>query len=477
MAQKGSLRMDERTLTQSEQDLLKTIKHGIDKADELKYERIKTRKELDIRIEESRVLLRAKSIDVGRTQSVGQGKSNFKPVREPIKVRSFGELLVEANDKYPDDISFEDIFTDEEIIANREYINQLNKEFHTIHKLDKIDIIIPAVAGIFGGIIDCAFGGFLRGENGEAIPGTLSTWVRDKFDKALPAEKIKELENFAKVTFDAPTHTDNKGNIIVNEYVDGLTPYFHHVVSLGHDPILGFIFGVMDMLRGTMTTLDYKGKFIIQTVEGFSDNKALSIFEAIIKEFLHLISDVNGSSTAKAKSASGMGLPVPFMALFNTLQFGSIGEDNLTIPELTKNMFYEGYDFRHFCSMSIPTMIVEVIVRLSYFAKRLSEGFSFKDAIPVGLNHEKKPKLATMLYIAHTSFTAINAGKVAITKDPMNINYAEWLMFAKLTIKQLKWVLLTKPTLREKYVMGIVNNEWEMISEDIDMMWQETLKE
>jgi hypothetical protein len=102
------------------------------------------------------------------------------------------------------------------------------------------------------------------------------------------------------------------------------------------------------------------------------------------------------------------------MALFNKLQFGKVG-DNDTIADLVKSMFYEGYDFRHFCSMSIPVMITEVIVRVSYFAKRMHEGHSFAESIPVGLNHEKRPKLGTMLFIAHSASTAINAGKVAFT--------------------------------------------------------------
>ena len=39
-------------------------------------------------------------------------------------------------------------------------------------------------------------------------------------------------------------------------------------------------------------------------------------------------------------------------------------------------MYYEGYDFIHFCSLSIPVMITEVIVRLGYALKRIKEGNS-----------------------------------------------------------------------------------------------------
>ena len=112
-----------------------------------------------------------------------------------------------------------------------------------------------------------------------------------------------------------------------------------------------------------MTTIDYKGKFVIQLMEVYSDRKASNLFEAIARVFLHMVSDVNTPA----------GLPAPFMALFNKLQFGKF-LDHDTIADLVKSMYGQGYDFRHFCSMSIPVMITEVIVRVSYFAKRLYEG-------------------------------------------------------------------------------------------------------
>ena len=307
------------------------------------------------------------------------------------------------------------------------------------------------------GVQTCAlpiFGGFVEGADGRNIPGTMSEVVRKLFDKVLPPEKISSLEEFAKVPYDALNY-NNKGNVIVKEIVDGLSPVFHHQVSLGHDPILSFIFGVLDMFGGTVTTIDFKGKFFVQAADGFSDRKAQNLFQSIATVFLHMLSDVNGSSNAKN---GGMGLPVPFMALFNKLGFGRIG-DNDTISELVKSMFYQGYDFRHFCSMSIPVMITEVVVRVSYFAKRLHEGYTFTEALPVTLNHAKKPKLGTMLFIAHSASTAINAGKVAFTENPLNINYVQWLAFAKYSAKQLEWVLADKPNMRHKYVMDIIDRK------------------
>ena len=262
----------------------------------------------------------------------------------------------------------------------------------------------------------------------------------------------------SKVPFDAQ---DNRHT---EESVAGLSAYYHRLAyRLGHDPILGFLFGVYDILTGKMTTIDKNGKFVSQVMENYADRKESDIFAAIAKQIIHFKSDITTS----------MGLPAPFMALFNLLQFGSIGEEEQTIAEIVQGMYYEGYDFIHFCSMSIPAMLIEVIIRIGYGVKRIKEGYAIKDSIPFSLNREKHPKLGTMLFIGHSAAAAINAGKVYFKKNPLAINYPQWIAFAKYSYKQLKWIILEKPELRDAYVNGILAEEWKEIYAEIDHTFAE----
>ena len=84
------------------------------------------------------------------------------------------------------------------------------------------------------------------------------------------------------------------------------------------------------------------------------------------------------------------------------------------------------------------------------------------------MNREKNPKLSTMLFISHAIASSINAGKVFFTKDPMSINYTEWITFAKYTYTQLKWVILQKPVLKEKYIEGKIQEELKSVYDEID---------
>lgn len=82
--------------------------------------------------------------------------------------------------------------------------------------------------------------------------GKLSDFIRAEFEKRFPEEEMEKLANskVSKVPFDAQ---DNRHT---TEYVNGLSAYYHRLLSLGHDPLLGFVFGVFDILTGRMTTID-----------------------------------------------------------------------------------------------------------------------------------------------------------------------------------------------------------------------------
>lgn len=409
-------------------------------------------------ISESEALLKELGISTENLPKV----VNPTPNRVMV-VPTWEELCNQAEQKVGSTTDLESLFTYEELRMNQAALRALNADYNNIHKLDKIDITICATAGILGAVIDILLVGIPQKTPEGLKGGPLSNYVRDWFNQRFPEEEMEKLANskVSKVSFDAQ---DNRHT---TEYVTGLSAYYHRLLSLGHDPILGLIFGVYDILNGKMTTIDKTGKIVSQVMENYADRKESDIFAAIAKQIIHFKSDITTS----------MGLPAPLMALFNLLQFGSIGEEEQTIAEIVQGMYYEGYDFIHFCSMSIPTMIIEVIIRLGYGIKRIKEGNSIKNSIPFSLNREKHPKLSTMLFIGHSAATALNAGKVYFTKNPMAINYPQWVAFAKYSYKQLKWVLLEKPELRDAYVRGIIAEELNEVYAEIDKSFAEMSEE
>ena len=379
--------------------------------------------------------------------------------RRVVVVRPWNEILEEADKFVVGECEIESIFTEEELQQNKEAIRLMNEEFNQIHHLDKVDVAIGALAGMVGAAVDILMVGIPEKTPEGLKAGLLSNYIRDYFDRKFPEEEMQKLANSkeSKVPFDAQ---DNRHTTI---RVEGLSAYYHRLLQLGHDPVLGFVFGVADILTGRMTTIDKTGKVVSQVMENYADRKETEIFRALAKQIAHFKSDVTTS----------MGLPAPFMSMFNLLQFGNIGEYDQTIAEIVQGMYYEGYDFIHFCSMSVPAMLVEVIVRIGYAFKRINEGHTIKDSIPVSLNREKHPKLATMLFLGHSAATAVNAGKVAFTENPMAINYAQWIAFTKYSYSQLKWVIIEKPAMKDAYVTGKIYEELKEVFDEVDNTFEE----
>ncbi len=338
--------------------------------------------------------------------------------RKMLSVPTWEDLCAEAVRTAGNSTTLESLFTDEELRNNELAIKMLDEEYNAV-----IDILLVGIP---------------QKTSDGLKAGPLSNYVRSWFDKKFPEEEMEKLANskVSKVPYDAQ---DNRNTI---EYINGLSAYYHRLLSLGHDPLLGLIFGVFDIMTGRMTTIDKTGKVVSQIMENYADRREQDIFAALAKQIIHFKSDITTS----------MGLPAPLMGLFNLLQFGNIGETEETIAEIVQGMYYEGYDFIHFCSMSIPAMIIEVVVRVGYAFKRIEEGYSIKESIPFSLSREKHPKLSTMLFIGHSLETAVNAGKIYFTKNPM---------------------VIEKPELRDLYVCGKINEELIDVYDEINITFKE----
>ena len=416
-------------------------------------------KGIDENIRQSEELLRSLGIQIPD----GDNLTIMEKPKKIMIVPSWESLCLEAEAAVGNQCVLEDLFTVEELQLNEQAIHALNEEYNQLHRLDRYDIAISAAAGLLAAAVDILMVGIPQKTPEGLKGGVLANYVRDYFDKKYPEAEMEKLANskVSKVPYDAQ---DNR-NTVVN--VEGLSTYYHRLLSLGHDPLLGLVIGVADIMTGRMTTIDKTGKVVSQAIDEYANRTEKDIFLAIAKQITHFKSDITTS----------MGLPAPLMGLFNLLQFGNIGEEDQTIAEIVQGMYYEGYDFIHFCTLSIPVMIAEVVTRLGYTIKRIKEGHLVKESIPLSTNHEKHPKLGTMLFIGHSAATACNAGKVYFTKNPMAINYPQWLAFGKYSYQQLKWVLLEKPEARDAFVRGAINEHLDEVLLSVDETFTDISKE
>lgn len=362
-------------------------------------------------------------------------------------IRPWAEIVAEAEAAVGSDLGIGDILSGADIRLVESKLTSLRGEFDDVHRLDGVDWAIAGVVGSLAALVDTFLvhsprsPGMLGSQGAEG--GSLSNFMRERIRSAYSPDEIRELEAAFRVPYDAAS---SRGLPLK---VPGLGPRSHRFQSLGHDPLLGFIIGVADILQGRMTAIGSDGRIVSQATSPAPLGMAL--FEAIAIQFGHLRSDV----------ATPGGLPAPLMPLLQFVQKGSFGKQGYTVGQVSRQMYRAGYDFGHFLAMSTVPALIEVLVRVAYCVKRLCEGHDLDGALPVNLpGRPRQPKLQTMLFTAHLIATGVNAGRFALSKNPMGINYAEWLAFGKSALQQLRWTLLEKESQRSAHLQQSVNARW-----------------
>jgi hypothetical protein len=210
-------------------------------------------------------------------------------------------------------------------------------------------------------------------------------------------------------------------------------------MSLGHDPILAFIFGTIDVMSSTGTYIDKHGD--LRRIA--TSTRPESLVSAFLKVFLHLLSDVFTSA----------GIPPPFFTLLQLAKtkspfvLGPSGEE-VTWTNVARYMCTHGYDLRHFATMGIVPASVEMIVRGWWLCRSFD---SDSQIAPT------KAKLTSMLMLAHLIATSGNLLKTGVifAMNPLALNWAEMLALPPVT---LAWISETLK--RNHSIRNTLDEEW-----------------
>ena len=341
----------------------------------------------------------------------------------------------EAEAAFPEDANLDDILTadDWEIVDNRIAVHV--KDFNARYALDGWDYAIAGGCGLFAAMLDLLFVKAPAKPTTawtKEVDGVFNSGVQQAFNYFLPPDVSKELGRLNTIGgADSSTVAQ-----LLGAPPGTLNPMNHRLRSLSHDPILGFLFGVLDMQRGTCTVIENGDLNIYQTMKPVDGG----LFPLLGRLFGHLLSDVNAPS---AKGNRGMGLPAPFMGVLRMFDSLPVGDSDL--GKQIEYMYVKGYDFRQFVVTSIPVLIMEVMMRVFYAVKQVKRanaplGEALMDTMPLRMN----PRFRIMLAMAYGTVASVNGAKVYITKNILNMNYAAWLGFIWNGSHALKWALLDK---------------------------------
>ncbi|MCG7310731.1 hypothetical protein [Brachybacterium sp. ACRRE] len=276
-----------------------------------------------------------------------------------------------------------------------------------------------------------------RSQSGSPLTG----WLQDKQRAAsIHARFLRRFEATAKVPYDAATNAATGG------LVDGMRPATHRLQSFGHDPLLGFLCGVADIMHGSGTYVDKAGKVV--QVAARSD--PVDLISALLMQIRHLLSDVYTPA----------GLPAP---LFSLLQLGTVaspfalGPSGVKVPwtDVARFMYTHGYDLRHCFSMGVVPGTVEMIIRAYW----LLDGFA--RGVDPSQRKRETLKLRSMLLMGHsfaTSGTLLKTG-VLFGMNPLALNYSQILAMGPTS---LAW--LRESSARDRRIARGLEETWEQLA-------------
>ena len=341
----------------------------------------------------------------------------------------------EAGAEFPETASLDDILTsDDWAVVNRRIAAHI-KDFNARYALDRWDYAIAGGCGLFAAMLDLLFVQAPPKPTTEwtkKVDGVFNRGVQQAFNRLLPPDVSKEFSKFTIGSADTRTVDQ-----LLGAPPGTLNPWNHRLRSLSHDPILGFLFGVLDMTRGTCTVGGPGGLKIYPSTVGPVDG---GLFSLLGRLFGHLLSDVNAPS---AKGNRGMGLPAPFMGILRMFEGLPVGDSDL--GKQIEYMYVNGYDLRQFVATSIPVLIMEVMMRVFYAVKQVKLagsplGEALIDTMPLKMN----PRFRMMLAMAYGTVAAVNGGRVYITGNILNLNYAAYLGLVWNGFHAVKWALLDR---------------------------------
>jgi len=302
---------------------------------------------------------------------------------------------------------------------------------------DQSDYLVVLLAGFIATLLDAfvvriPLDGAFLGKMQAGSP--MTRWIREN-SNSVHDHYLKDLEKAAKVPYD----------LSVGRAVDGLSPKVHRLMSLGHDPILAFIFGTIDIMTGTGTYIDKHGD-LRRVATSLSPEGLVTAF---LKVFLHLLSDVFTSA----------GIPPPFFTLLQLARtkspfvLGPSGE-KVTWTNVARYMYTHGYDLRHFATMGIVPASVEMIVRGWWLCRSFE---SNGQIVPT------KAKLTSMLMLAHLIATSGNLLKTGVIfgMNPLALNWAQMLALPPVTLAWISETLKRDRSIRDK-----LDQEWTSIYQE-----------
>lgn len=443
----------------SDQDILNVLKYNQDRIKDLNrtalerkkslYDTIKTsqnfNRDIDIQVSKSLNVIKKHGKEVNKKEEeISINKSSQKRKESTYEQQSWNELVNEARESGYETTQFEDVLSPEEFSKADGRYMEIEKKFRSNTKLNKFDITFLFIATA----LQCAGQYILSNEKFRfKTAAEADKHLKTPFQKRLPKEWQDIL--LGSVPYDAVARED------INSDSTGLGPMTHRYRTLGHDPILGWIFGPVNILSDSLTKTDFVTTYEVHNgkIGGYYSNGTFGAINcaievaqenkynlpaAVIKQALHFGTDY----------FTKQGLPLSFISSI----------DNDLSQTLIQKYSIDSYSVTRGSTVSILiNSIIGLIHQLFY------------DETKYGSREMYEVKTRKILLLSNSLATTSNVIYVALSKDLKKLDAGGMLVTFHRLVSDLSFISKVKEEFIYSKLDADLQQELDEINSRLDV--------
>ena len=460
-------KMSQFSYSDSEKEINKVLKYNKDRSEKRLADNAVS-KEADAAIAESKALLRS----LGREDAVRAAEKAAEEARNAslpkldLKLRSWEEIVAAAEGQLPDEVALEDILSQQEIAAALKERDDIEADFSKRTGINnKTDLSFLAVATGLQVVKSLLFP-YVAKKVGYGNP--LDKAGRsDHNDPDITREHKKGVNDFLN------RHQGRKGQW--RDFLTQTPPYdttvgskdlkinmgggYHRFCTLGHDPVLGWLFGTANIMTDVVTLNTFQSFRVTRTprlritaesvdvgtlfLESFQVTQAdyLNLPAAVTAQALHLKSDVY----------TKLGLPVPMLGTFS--------------EKFASKLYREHYDT---ACLIRDAMVVKVSYQISVFIDAiiaLVHGLFIKQDEAPRLYEVRTRKI---LLISNALATGSSALYAYCTKNVKNFDLGSALNTAMRLVMDVRFMI----KLRNEFIEQEIDRRLQAEIDKIDALYK-----
>ena len=436
----------------------------------------KTRNSADNNIDSSLELLRSlgKNKDILKLSTEIEASNKNRSLEHKPKLESWEKIVEQANLYEPDTVVLEDIMTGTEIQSAFDELEKINNQFSRKTSIvNKTDLSFLAIATAL-----------------QVAKTLIFPYVAEKFNYGKsfdPSERLDHDDKFIKKAHKEANdrfRDKHMGRHGTGQWINILyqtVPYditrgsanlginmggkYHRLHTLGHDPVLGWIFGTANILTDCITFNNFhtnrisridpvtgSKKMIITPEVVFMGQMFKECYDMVRADFLNLPAALFAQAQhLKSDEFTKLGLPVPLLS--------SINED------FASKLYSENYDALCFARDAKIVGASFVVTKLFDIIISLTHGLFRKTDEDKDLYEVRTRKILLISNSIASTCTIINT---AITKNLKNLDIGSLLNTITRLFSDVRFIM----NIKKEFIESEISNKLMKEITEIDTLYE-----